>query len=164
MVQAQLERVASDVLFLIDACQAGGSVPNNLFPNFPVQHLKYPKPIEGGSKELIAACGFDRVAPGPIGSTSFTKALILTLLDMAEYGVAFSAAILHQQILARLLSQWKSHDSSSLLKSLLAPATPVRITLVESRAGPTIILKTFRQGFNRPRAHLAAPRLPRTTH
>ena len=82
--QVSLEDTKSDVLILLDCCHAGGSSGD----------------AAKGTKEVIAACGFETWAPG-VGDHSFTKSLIEELKYLST-GSSFSASSLHHRILDRL--------------------------------------------------------------
>ena len=79
-----LEETKSDVLILLDCCHAGGSSGD----------------ANKGTKEVIAACGFESWAPG-VGDHSFTKSLIEEF-EYLSTGPAFSASILHSRVLDRI--------------------------------------------------------------
>ena len=82
--QVTLEEVKSDVLIILDCCSAGGSGGDTA----------------KGTKEVIAACGFETWAPG-VGQHSFTKSLIDELKYLST-GPSFSASSLHSRVLDRL--------------------------------------------------------------
>ena len=78
-----LEQAKSDVLILLDCCAAASSTASS----------------GSGITEVIAACGFESMAPG-VGQHSFTRSLIDELKFLSR-GVPFSAALLHNKILSR---------------------------------------------------------------
>jgi len=83
-IQNALEEARSDVLIFLDCC-ASGTANND----------------DGrGVTELVAACGFNDSTP-PVGSTSFTRALI-TELERASRNPT-TVAILHNRILSRII-------------------------------------------------------------
>ena len=82
------EQAASDVVLLLDCCAAASSTGE-----------------AGGSlTELIAACGFENVAPG-VGEHSFTRSLIEELRGWNHH-FTMSVAKLHSEVLARI-KHWK---------------------------------------------------------
>ena len=95
--QVTLEEVKSDVLILLDCCSAGGTGGD----------------ASKGTKEVIAACGFETWAPG-VGDHSFTKSLIEELKYMST-GPSFSVSSLHSRILDRLKHWNPIYDAEKLL-------------------------------------------------
>ena len=84
--QRLIEESTADVLLLLDCCQpwgGGGSVRTNT------------------GKELLAACGFGREAPG-VGEHSFSRALIEELMKSATH--SFTTSELHLRMVNRLRS------------------------------------------------------------
>jgi hypothetical protein len=85
-IQTLFEQADSDVLLLLDCCAAASGAPTD---------------AESSSvTETIAACGFETWAPQP-GRHSFTNTLI-AVLDDWQNRPAFTAAMLHCEILNRL--------------------------------------------------------------
>ncbi len=83
-----LEETDSDVLLLYDCCNSASISTSGSGPG------------KGGVKEVIAACGFEAIAP-EVGEHSFTEALIHTLKVLSR-NEPFSVAQLHAQTLSRL--------------------------------------------------------------
>ncbi len=88
-IQPLFLKVKADVLFLLDCCSAASaasavSISHNVT----------------GTKETIAACGFEAQAPEP-GAHSFTCELI-EVLDKWKCRAPFSVAMLHSELLANL--------------------------------------------------------------
>ena len=86
--QALLEDADSDVLILLDCCHSIGSGSD----------------VTKGTKEIIAACGFESEAPG-VGHHSFTSSLIEELRCLGN-GPTFTAASLHEKVLNRVMRSW----------------------------------------------------------
>lgn len=95
-----LGSAVSDVLILLDCCASGGSRGSRGFAT-------------RGSKELIAACGFETSSPAP-GKHSFTRNLIEELWDLSQHG-PFTVAYLHDRISARL-QHWSPYFDADNLK------------------------------------------------
>lgn len=83
-LQTLFEQAKSDVLILLDCCAAASSAAGSVT----------------GVTEIIAACGFETIAPG-VGKHSFTRSLIGELKYLSSRP-SFSAALLHNQVLARI--------------------------------------------------------------
>jgi hypothetical protein len=81
--QTLFEQAESDVLVILDCCHAATTASN------PGR----------GTTELIAACGFESMAPAP-GLRSFTSSLIGVLSEWDDR--CFSIAMLHHEVLFRL--------------------------------------------------------------
>ncbi|KAI4101664.1 MAG: hypothetical protein LQ345_007406, partial [Seirophora villosa] len=92
-IQTMLEEADSDVLILLDCCAAGSSAGGS----------------GKGITQLIAACGFESVAPGV--EHSFTRALIEEL-KYYELRGPVSTAFLHDKILARAKFSWNPRYAS----------------------------------------------------
>ena len=84
-VQTMLEQAKSDVLLLLDCCQAASTIAAS----------------GNGVTEIIAACGFETEAPG-VGEHSFTRSLIDELKYLSQ-GSPFTAAFLHNKVLSRII-------------------------------------------------------------
>ncbi|KAI5459953.1 hypothetical protein BGZ63DRAFT_389102 [Mariannaea sp. PMI_226] len=122
-IQTLLERSASDVLILLDCCAGAASAT---FPN-------------GSSiTETISASSWDAIAPDP-GRYSFTNALIEVLQEWRLR--AFSVAMLHAEVLARL-----KHPRPITIngKYFEARSTPVHFMMTANHKAPSIELS--RQG------------------
>ena len=128
-----LEEVKSDVLILLDCCSAGAT-------NGDAKH---------GTKEVIAACGFETWTPG-VGQHSFTKCLIDELKYLST-GPAFSASSLHSRILDRIkywnpvynAEQLLVQDSEGRYRDKERRKTPVYISLNKDSARRSIELMSF---------------------
>ncbi|KAK2050823.1 hypothetical protein LZ31DRAFT_561796 [Colletotrichum somersetense] len=116
-IQTLLERSASDVLILLDCCAGAASAT---FPN-------------GNSiTETISASSWDAIAPDP-GRYSFTNALIEV---MQEWRLrAFSAAMLHAEVLARLKHPRPVTINGKLFE---ARSTPVHFMMTSNHKAPSI--------------------------
>jgi len=128
-IQTLLERSASDTLILLDCCAGAASAT---FPN-------------GKSiTETISASSWDAIAPDP-GRYSFTNALIEVL---GEWRLrAFSAAMLHAEILARL-----KHPRPITIngKHFEARSTPVHFMMTANHKAPSIELGRIVPSDRRP--------------
>ena len=139
-LQSGLEHAESDVLILLDSCASAGSSGGS----------KQLETQEGGTTELLAACGFETGAPGP-GPHSFTNALIKELRDMSTLDFPFAVTMLHQRIVARLVDYSPQYSSvvpfASVLGSGQPPperrATPVYISLGRDFRQKSIPLRSF---------------------
>jgi hypothetical protein len=89
-IQSLLEEADADVLFLYDCCHSAA------LPTSDTQSQD-----SGGVKEVLAACGFESIAPG-VDKHSFTKALIETLA-LASRKLTFSIPELHSRVLSRIM-------------------------------------------------------------
>lgn len=89
-IQSLLEEADADVLFLYDCCHSAA-----LSTSDSQSHEN------GGVKEVLAACGFESIAP-EVDQLSFTKALIETLA-LASRDLTFSIPELHSQVLSRIM-------------------------------------------------------------
>ena len=140
-LQSGLEHAESDVLILLDSCASAGSSGGS--KQYEIQ--------EGGTTELISACGFETSAPGP-GPHSFTNALIAELRDMARMDTPFAVSILHQRIVSRLVHFSPKYSSGLLpLWSMSQKqghrerrATPVYISLCRETQAKSIHLVSFK--------------------
>ncbi|KAF9875525.1 tyrosine-protein phosphatase non-receptor type 6 [Colletotrichum karsti] len=116
-IQTLLERSASDVLILLDCCAGAASAT---FPN-------------GNSiTETISASSWDAIAPDP-GRYSFTNALIEVLQEWRLR--AFSAAMLHAEVLARLKHPRPITINGKLFE---ARSTPVHFMMTSNHKAPSI--------------------------
>ncbi len=139
-LQSGLEHAESDVLILLDSCASAGSSGGS--KQFETQ--------EGGTTELLAACGFETVAPGP-GRHSFTNALIKELREMSTLDSPFAVNMLHQRIVARLVHYSPQYASEGSPMWMLGPgqsppeprATPVYISLGRDFRQKSIPLRSF---------------------
>jgi hypothetical protein len=100
-------------LFLFDCCAAASASATTS------QNIT-------GTKETIAACGFEAQAPEP-GAHSFTCELI-EVLDKWKYSAPFSVAMLHSELLANLRHPKPKRDMFG--------------KLVESRRTPVYVVTT----------------------
>ncbi|TQN75031.1 hypothetical protein CSHISOI_00394, partial [Colletotrichum shisoi] len=128
-IQTLLERSASDVLILLDCCAGAASAT---FPN-------------GNSiTETISASSWDAIAPDP-GRYSFTNALIEV---MQEWRLrAFSAAMLHAEVLARLKHPRPVTINGKLFE---ARSTPVHFMMTSNHKAPSIELSRVLPAEKRP--------------
>ncbi|OHW91275.1 tyrosine-protein phosphatase non-receptor type 6 [Colletotrichum incanum] len=128
-IQTLLERSASDVLILLDCCAGAASAT---FPN-------------GNSiTETISASSWDAIAPDP-GRYSFTNALIEV---MQEWRLrAFSAAMLHAEVLARLKHPRPVTINGKLFE---ARSTPVHFMMTSNHKAPSIELSRVVPAEKRP--------------
>ncbi|GKT46710.1 uncharacterized protein ColSpa_06891 [Colletotrichum spaethianum] len=128
-IQTLLERSASDVLILLDCCAGAASAT---FPN-------------GNSiTETISASSWDAIAPDP-GRYSFTNALIEV---MQEWRLrAFSAAMLHAEVLARLKHPRPVTINGKLFE---ARSTPVHFMMTANHKAPSIELSRVVPAEKRP--------------
>ena len=144
-LQSGLEHAESDVLILLDSCASAGSSGGS--KQFEIQ--------EGGTTELLAACGFETSAPGP-GPHSFTNALIKELRDLSTLDFPFAVTMLHQRIVARLVDYSPQYSSVvpfvSVLGSGQSPperrATPVYISLGRDFRQKSIPLRSYHSTHN----------------
>ncbi|KAH6890414.1 hypothetical protein B0T10DRAFT_402957 [Thelonectria olida] len=128
-IQTLLERSASDVLILLDCCAGAASA------TFPT----------GNSiTETISASSWDAIAPDP-GRYSFTNALIEVLQEWRIR--AFSAAMLHAEVLARL-----KHPRPITIngKYFEARSTPVHFMMTANHKAPSIELSRMLLGGDQP--------------
>ena len=88
-LQTNIEQADCDVLILLDCCASASSLNTG---------------TGSGVTELIAACGFETVAPG-VGEHSFTRSLI-DELKWWTHGPSLTAAMLHNKVLSRV-KYWK---------------------------------------------------------
>ncbi|KAK4231488.1 hypothetical protein QBC38DRAFT_465860 [Podospora fimiseda] len=116
-IQTLLERSISDVLILLDCCAGAASA------TFPTGQ---------SITETISASSWDAIAPDP-GRYSFTNALIEVLEEWRHK--AFSAAMLHAEVLARL-----KHPRPILIngKHFEARSTPVHFMMTSNYKAPSI--------------------------
>jgi hypothetical protein len=118
-IQTLLERSKSDVLILLDCCAGAASA------TFPT----------GNSiTETISASSWDAIAPDP-GRYSFTNALIEVLQEWRMR--AFSAAMLHAEVLARLKHPRPINING---KHFEARSTPVHFMMTSNHKAPSIEL------------------------
>ncbi|QGI67061.1 hypothetical protein CEK27_011032 [Fusarium fujikuroi] len=132
-IQTLLERSLSDVLILLDCCAGAASAT---FPS-------------GASiTETISASSWDAIAPDP-GRYSFTNALIEVLQEWRVR--AFSAAMLHAEVLARL-----KHPRPITIngKYFEARSTPVHFMMTSNHKAPSIEMSRMSRG-----DHLPSPEL-----
>ncbi|KAJ4192224.1 hypothetical protein NW755_004353 [Fusarium falciforme] len=128
-IQTLLERSLSDVLILLDCCAGAASAT---FPN-------------GSSiTETISASSWDAIAPDP-GRYSFTNALIEVLQEWRLR--AFSAAMLHAEVLARL-----KHPRPITIngKYFEARSTPVHFMMTSNHKAPSIEMSRMSPGDSLP--------------
>lgn len=128
-IQTLLERSRSDTLILLDCCAGAASAT---FPN-------------GKSiTETISASSWDAIAPDP-GRYSFTNALIEVLQEWRLR--AFSAAMVHAEVLARL-----KHPRPILIngKMFEARSTPVHFMMTANHRAPSIELGRILPAERRP--------------
>ncbi|KAE9378652.1 hypothetical protein N431DRAFT_459986 [Stipitochalara longipes BDJ] len=136
-LQVGLERTASDVLVLLDACCSAGT--SNLSNEYASNRES--------RTEVIAASGYDQITRGQ----SFTTALIGELKRMANSDINFtecmSAAQLHQRLLTSMLHQTlpKEDDPGIVLTTNCLFSTPVYISLSNDYKKPSIPIKRFRR-------------------
>ena len=117
--QTDLEEVEADTLILLDCCHAGGSDGD----------------VAKGTKEVIAACGFNAGTPG-VGDHSFTKSLIDTLKSLSS-GPSFTASSLHHRVLERLKNwnplynavNWTEMNKEGRLHDMERRECPIYISL-----------------------------------
>ena len=88
-LQTNIEQADCDVLILLDCCASASSSNTG---------------TGSGVTELIAACGFETVAPG-VGEHSFTRSL-RDELKWWTHGPSLTAAMLHSKVLSRV-KYWK---------------------------------------------------------
>ncbi|KAH7144013.1 hypothetical protein EDB81DRAFT_935488 [Dactylonectria macrodidyma] len=143
-IQTLLERSTSDVLILLDCCAGAASA------TFPT----------GNSiTETISASSWDAIAPDP-GRYSFTNALIEVLQEWRVR--AFSAAMLHAEVLARL-----KHPRPITIngKYFEARSTPVHFMMTANHKAPSIELSRICVGVDHPPSPelLPMPALPHET-
>ncbi|KAF7542586.1 hypothetical protein G7Z17_g11446 [Cylindrodendrum hubeiense] len=143
-IQTLLERSASDVLILLDCCAGAASA------TFPT----------GNSiTETISASSWDAIAPDP-GRYSFTNALIEVLQEWRVR--AFSAAMLHAEVLARL-----KHPRPITIngKYFEARSTPVHFMMTANHKAPSIELSRICLGVDHPPSPelLPMPAMPHET-
>ncbi|KAH6984973.1 hypothetical protein BKA56DRAFT_671428 [Ilyonectria sp. MPI-CAGE-AT-0026] len=143
-IQTLLERSASDVLILLDCCAGAASA------TFPT----------GNSiTETISASSWDAIAPDP-GRYSFTNALIEVLQEWRVR--AFSAAMLHAEVLARL-----KHPRPITIngKYFEARSTPVHFMMTANHKAPSIELSRICLGVDHPPSPelLPMPAIPHET-
>ncbi|KAG5665112.1 hypothetical protein KAF25_009237, partial [Fusarium avenaceum] len=132
-IQTLLERSLSDVLILLDCCAGAASAT---FPS-------------GDSiTETISASSWDAIAPDP-GRYSFTNALIEVLQEWRVR--AFSAAMLHAEVLARL-----KHPRPITIngKYFEARSTPVHFMMTSNHKAPSIEMSRMSRGDNLPSPEL----------
>lgn len=116
------------MLILLDCCSAGGTGGN----------------ATKGTKEVIAACGFETWAPG-VGDHSFTKSLIDELKYLST-GPSFSVSSLHSRVLDRLKHWNPIYNAERLLmegpggryQDQERRKTPVYISLNKDRISRSI--------------------------
>lgn len=141
-IQSLLEEADADVLFLYDCCHSAA------LPTSDFQSVN-----NGGVKEVLAACGFESIAPG-VDQHSFTKALIETLA-LASKHLTFSIPELHSQVLSRIMS-WTpglmKDEDGKFVKNTNGPAkgrlalereprtTPIYSMLASTNSRRSIIL------------------------
>jgi hypothetical protein len=94
---------------------------------------------EGGTTELIAACGFDGVAEGP-GDFSFTSALIEELKMYAKTPATFSVKALHVGLVARVMMKSRKKKELKLPK---LRGSPLYMHINGPKLGDSIILRSF---------------------
>ncbi|KAK7414374.1 hypothetical protein QQX98_006739 [Neonectria punicea] len=142
-IQTLLERSMSDVLILLDCCAGAASA------TFPT----------GNSiTETISASSWDAIAPDP-GRYSFTNALIEVLQEWRVR--AFSAAMLHAEVLARL-----KHPRPITIngKYFEARSTPVHFMMTANHKAPSIELSRICLADQPPSPELLPiPALPHET-
>ncbi|KAM0349377.1 hypothetical protein ACHAPU_003786 [Fusarium lateritium] len=132
-IQTLLERSLSDVLILLDCCAGAASAT---FPS-------------GASiTETISASSWDAIAPDP-GRYSFTNALIEVLQEWRVR--AFSAAMLHAEVLARL-----KHPRPITIngKYFEARSTPVHFMMTSNHKAPSIEMSRMSRDDNLPSPEL----------
>jgi hypothetical protein len=87
-VQSLLEEADADVLILLDSCHSAAATVGASYKS------------GSGVKEVIAACGYETIAPG-VSPHSFTKALAEVLALASKEG-PISVGEVHSQVLTRL--------------------------------------------------------------
>jgi hypothetical protein len=87
-VQSLLEEADADVLILLDSCHSAITTVGASYKT------------TGGVKEVIAACGYETIAPG-VSPHSFTKSLAEVLALASKEG-PISVGEVHSQVLTRL--------------------------------------------------------------
>ncbi|KAF8856019.1 hypothetical protein BDZ45DRAFT_484443 [Acephala macrosclerotiorum] len=92
--QSLFEEADADVLLIYDCCHSAG-VPT-VGSTVPTTGQK----TKGHAVEIIAACGYETVAP-EVDQHSFTKALT-EILALSSKGEPFSVGILHSRVLGKL--------------------------------------------------------------
>ncbi|KAG8668804.1 hypothetical protein FPOAC2_08109 [Fusarium poae] len=140
-IQTLLERSLSDVLILLDCCAGAASAT---FPS-------------GASiTETISASSWDAIAPDP-GRYSFTNALIEVLQEWRLR--AFSAAMLHAEVLARL-----KHPRPITIngKYFEARSTPVHFMMTSNHKAPSIEMSRMSRSDNLPSPQLTP--MPEIVH
>jgi hypothetical protein len=121
VLQNYLEKAASDVLLLIDACHSGASI-NVLTPSHDEKK---------GTTELIAASGFAEVSFS--GSMSLSVTLAHVLMFMSVLALPFSVMDLHRQLYNHMLLRQK--------ESYRSLASPVYLRLTGDSTEPSIMLQ-----------------------
>ena len=99
---------------------------------------------EGGTTELIAACGFDDIAEGP-GNFSFTSALIAELKMFSQIPCLFSARDLHAGLVSRMMMKSREKRESKLPK---LRGSPLYLHINGDVWNSSIVLKSFKEEFN----------------
>jgi hypothetical protein len=118
-------------LFLFDCCAAASASATTS------QNIT-------GTKETIAACGFEAQAPEP-GAHSFTCELI-EVLDKWKYSAPFSVAMLHSELLANLRHPKPKRDMFG--KLVESRRTPVYV--VTTSNAKTISIELARRSYSEP--------------
>jgi hypothetical protein len=111
-LQQYFLNVKADVLFLLDCCSAASAATSSQ--------------TAVGTKETLAACGFESEAPEP-GPHSFTSELI-DVLRKWKHRTPFSVAMLHSELLANLRHPKSKEDMFH--------------RIVESRRTPVYVVTT----------------------
>ena len=137
-IQPLFEQADSDVLLLLDCCAAASGAPTNR---------------ESTSvTETIAACGFETWAPLP-GRHSFTNTLI-AVLEEWKWRTAFTAAMLHCEILQRLRHErperYRNTDKFEYRKS------PIHVLSTNDRHARSVELSPRKLPFHIPNEIMAA--------
>jgi len=136
-IQSLFEEAACDALLLYDTCHSAET-------SLTVSQCSK------GTTELIAACGFESIAP-EVGEHSFTNALV-HVLAVASQQSAFSVSELHGRLLTRLKSWTPSpmrdqtgrflrDQHGNLIMEPQRRKTPIYSPLTHSRQRREIILK-----------------------
>ncbi|KAH8776221.1 hypothetical protein BGZ57DRAFT_953345 [Hyaloscypha finlandica] len=136
-IQTLLEEADSDVLLLYDCCHSAAITTTGCFQG------------NKGVKEVIAACGYETIAP-EVDKHSFTNALVETLA-LASKGPPFSVGELHSRVLSRLKCWTASLLYDKYGKILETPdgnlayehqprRTPIYSILRESKSRRSIVL------------------------
>lgn len=128
-----LEETKSDTLILLDCCAAASSASNS----------------GTGVTEVIAACGFEALAPG-VGVHSFTRSLTDELRYLSS-GASFTTTLLHNKVLSRI-KYWKPENQGERRR------TPVYICLANEKMQRSILIEPIKLQTESTSEHLAMPK------